>query len=236
MTAITYIGKELDLFAQAVNWKSYLHDLLAPHLGQRVLEVGAGQGTTTAALCDGNRQEWVCLEPDPKLRAELDQRCSDGRIPPCCRVHGGVVADLRPAHPFDSVLYVDVIEHIADDRHELAQAAQHLAPGGALIVVAPAHPFLFSAFDRAIGHHRRYSRRTLTAVTPPAGCVEMLRYLDSAGMLASLANRVLLRQSLPSEKQILFWDRRLVPLSRRIDPLLGHRVGKSVVCIWKKNK
>ena len=64
--------------------------------------------------------------------------------------------------------------------------------------------------------------------------MEKLVYLDAAGMLASAANRLLLQSSMPSERQILTWDRLLVPVSRLIDPIFAGRVGKSVLGIWRK--
>ena len=60
-------------------------------------------------------------------------------------------------------------------------------------------------------------------------------YLDGVGMLASLANRAMLRQSLPTLRQVLFWDRVLVPLSRLLDPLTGRSFGRSVVTVWQKS-
>ena len=57
-------------------------------------------------------------------------------------------------------------------------------------------------------------------------------YLDAVGMAASLANRLLLRASMPTDGQIKFWDRMLVPVSRVIDPVLARSIGKSVVAIW----
>ena len=60
-----------------------------------------------------------------------------------------------------------------------------------------------------------------------------LRYLDTAGLIASLGNRLLLRSAMPTEKQLGFWDRRLVPVSRTIDPLLRYRLGKSIVGVWR---
>jgi hypothetical protein len=116
----------------------------------------------------------------------------------------------------------------------MARAAARLNPGGALIVLAPAHPFLFTPFDAAIGHFRRYTRASLRAVAPGTLRVEKLVYLDAAGMLASAANRWLLQSSMPTERQILTWDRLLVPVSRLIDPLFAGGVGKSVLGIWRK--
>ena len=64
------------------------------------------------------------------------------------------------------MLYIDVLEHIEHDLDELARAASHLAPGGHLVVLAPAHQALFSDFDRAIGHYRRYNRAGLQKLAP----------------------------------------------------------------------
>ena len=136
---------------------------------------------------------------------------------------------------FDTILYIDVLEHIDDDGGELQRAAGHLAPGGHLVVLSPAHRWLFSPFDAAIGHFRRYTARDLEALTP-AG-VERVRtfYLDSVGMLASAANRMFLRQSMPNANQIHCWDNWMIPCSRWVDQLTGYRLGKSVVGIWRKS-
>ena len=61
-----------------------------------------------------------------------------------------------------------------------------------------------------------------------------LLYLDSVGMLASGANRLLLSQAMPTERQILTWDRLMIPVSRVLDPLLGYTVGKSILGVWKR--
>ncbi|MCG2787823.1 MAG: methyltransferase [Anaerolineae bacterium] len=225
-----YIGSELEIFAHAQRWKAYYKSLIAPFFGQRVLEVGAGLGATTAALCDGKQDEWICLEPDPNLLAQLHSR----PLPGCCRPQLGFASTLTPDPRFDSILYIDVLEHIEDDRAELQRASYHLAPGGKLIVLSPAYPFLFSPFDASIGHYRRYTRATLSSLTPPGCRLILLRYLDSVGLLTSLANRLFLRQSLPTHAQILFWDRRLVPLSRLLDPLVGFRFGRSIIGVWEK--
>lgn len=225
-----YIGSELELFAHAQHWKAYYKSLIAPFFGRRVLEVGAGLGATTAALCDGTQESWICLEPDPDLLAQL----ASLPLPACCRPQAGFVATLAPGSRFDSILYIDVLEHIEDDRAELERASRHLAPGGCLIVLSPAYQFIYSPFDESIGHYRRYTRAMLSALTPPECRPILLRYLDSVGLFTSLANRLFLRQPLPTHAQILFWDRRLVPLSRLLDPLFGFRFGRSVIAVWEK--
>ena len=96
------------------------------------------------------------------------------------------------------------------------------------------YPFLCSEFDRAIGHYRHYTKGMLRHLTPAGTRIEAEFYLDSVGMLASADNRALLRQSLPTLRQVLFWDRALVPLSRLLDPLTGRSFGRSVVTVWRK--
>ena len=233
-TAFTYVGTELDLFAGAVNWKQYVGDRIGPYLGQEVLEVGAGFGGTTRALCRGIEQRWVCLEPDPTLASRAAEAIRSGTLPGLCEVAVGTLATRDDLGRFDTILYMDVLEHIEDDHAEVERAAQRLRPGGHLIALSPAHPWLFTPFDAAIGHHRRYTRSTFGALASASLARVRLDYLDSMGWFASLANRVLLRKAMPTTRQIAVWDRGLVRLSRLVDPWLGYRAGKSVLAVWRK--
>ncbi len=231
---INYVGAELELFAAAVNWKAYVRACLGPRLGRNVLEVGAGQGGTTKLLCRGDEDSWVCLEPDPGLVQRLKSEIEAGRLPSVCRAVGGTIESLDAEARFDSILYMDVLEHMEDDGAELARAAARLLPGGHLIVLSPAHQWLYTPFDEAIGHYRRYTKATLKALAPPGLALLESRYLDAAGLLASLGNRLLLRSSMPTASQIALWDGGLVPISKRIDRLLFYSIGKSVLTIWRR--
>jgi 2-polyprenyl-3-methyl-5-hydroxy-6-metoxy-1,4-benzoquinol methylase len=228
--SLKYTGKELDIFAQARKWKKYWAETLLPYVSGDVLEVGAGLGANTAEIYNPNVKTIHCVEPDEDLAARLRETLAGSRG---VKVSCGTIASLSDCQ-FDTVLYIDVLEHIADDRGELERAAGLLRADGRLIVLSPAHPKLFSVFDRAIGHYRRYTTKTLKACTPSSCRLEKMQYLDSMGMLASSANVLLLKQSLPTLRQIQFWDRYIIPVSRVIDPLLGYRVGKSIVGIWRK--
>jgi SAM-dependent methyltransferase len=168
------------------------------------------------------------------MAAVISRRITDGELPACCEVISQTVAELPADENFDSIVYIDVLEHIEDDAGEIASAARNLKPGGHLIVLSPAHQFLFTPFDKAIGHYRRYNRKMLSALIPASLETVRLNYLDSFGAFASVGNRLLLRQSMPTLDQILLWDRRLVPISTIFDPILGYRAGKSILGIWKK--
>jgi hypothetical protein len=128
-----------------------------------------------------------------------------------------------------------VLERIEDDGAEIERARDFLSPGGRGIKVSPAHEWLDSPFDRAIGHQSRYSIASLEAMTLSGLAVPRSWHPDRVGMLLSLGNRMLLRASHPTQQQIDFGDRVVVPLSERPDPLLGHRVGKSVALTWRRN-
>jgi len=239
MTERPYPGAELDVFARAEQWKSYLVSEIGPYLGARVLEVGAGIGATTRAFCERGRSErerdmWMCLDPDPAHVRTLGALVERGELPGFCTVRCGTLGDLDRGALFDAILYVDVLEHIEDDAGEVRGAARHLRSGGHLVVLSPAHPWLYSPFDAAIGHHRRYTRASLRALAPGELEPVLLRYLDSVGLLAAAANRAALRQSHPTLRQILVWDRLMVRASRRLDPVLGHRLGRSVLGIWRR--
>ncbi len=226
-------GSELELFERAVRWKAWLGELLAPYLCGDVLEVGAGIGGTTPFLLNEAATSWCCLEPDPRLAARIAARIAAGELPSRCTSRTGTIGELPREPGFDAVAYIDVLEHIEDDAGELREAAARLRPGGHLIVLAPAWPWLYSPFDAAVGHRRRYTRESLRALRPPGATEVEGRYVDSAGLLASVGNRLLLRRAAPSPAQIRLWDERLVPLSRRLDALLGRRLGRSVLLVWR---
>lgn len=234
--SLEYVGSELDLFAQARNWKRYLGRRILPHLSGRVLEVGAGNGANAAAFLPSAAgvSGWTCLEPDARLSAEIGAR--ELRLPggEPVEVRTGTSAALARGEKFHAILYVDVLEHIEDDAAELARVVEHLEPGGRLVILGPAHQFLFSPFDASIGHFRRYNRRSLRRSIPASVKLIELRYLDSFGLFASLAQRGFLKQKMPSLAQVKVWDRFLVPVSRVLDPLSAFRFGKSLLGVWQK--
>lgn len=234
MTDFSYIGSELEIFQHATNWKRYYGSLIRPFFGKEVLEVGAGIGATTQTLCAGGYDRWICLEPDKQLAAEIDAKLARGELPKYCRTMTKTLAEMEANEKFDSIIYIDVLEHIERDAEEIRSSVPHLKDNGHLIVLSPAHQFLYTPFDKAIGHYRRYNKKTLSALIPVELETVRLIYLDSIGAFASLANKIALQQSMPTLKQILLWDRKLVPTSVFFDPLIRYHVGKTIVGIWRK--
>src|SRR6186713_830923 len=149
MSDFVYTGQELDLFARAKRWEAYWSGQIAPYLAGDVLEVGAGSGVNTVLL-HRSALRWVSLEPDRALAEALQRALAAGGDPARCEVLTGTLETMPADRRFDAILYIDVLEHIEDAKLELRRAAAHLAPGGALVVLAPAHQWLFTAFDKAI--------------------------------------------------------------------------------------
>ena len=230
-----YIGSELDLFSNAQQWKGYWSRVLRPYLGQNILDVGAGIGGTARVFADHPCNSFVALEPDPLLAQRIRNDSVAGGFPSSLSVVTGTSSDIPPSSTFDTILYIDVLEHIEADRAELDCARSLLTPGGRIIVLAPAHQALYSAFDAAVGHVRRYSRKTLLSAKPAGLNVERMFYLDSVGLLASMGNRLLLRASSPSPGQIALWDGKMVPISKWLDPVFGHRLGKTIIAIFRSD-
>jgi len=229
----SYIGGELDLFALARNWKGYIKQEISTYLSVDVLEVGAGIGATTLALHDGTARRWICLEPDKHLALRLKSRLQCATLSKT-NVVVGSLRTFTNRHSFDCILYIDVLEHIEDDSAEKIAASQLIRSGGHIVILAPAHQWLFSEFDKSVGHLRRYNRASLKSIMPSGWIEKELRYLDSIGVFLSLGNMLALRQSMPTQSQITLWDRVCVPVSRVIDRLCRGTIGKSVLAVWSK--
>lgn len=225
-----YSGNELETFVFAKSWRNYWIGMIREFLGSEVLEVGAGLGTITKAMYSPD-MSWVALEPD---RAMCDTLKSDlGRCYPEIEVCHSTLSQYGEKRSFDSILYTDVLEHIENDREEVTLAASRLKPEGYLVILVPAHQSLYSPFDQAIGHFRRYNRKSLDALRPYFMVQVMSRYLDSGGFFLSWANSKFLEQSAPTAAQVKIWYSFVVPISRTVDRMFGFRFGKSLLVIWQ---
>ena len=224
----------LEVFSDAPNWRKYFSRILAPYVSGDVLEVGAGLGSNTFGLAGLDRRSWTCLEPDANLAAETERSLVDSDPSMKASVLVGTIEDVPPSRRFDAIVYLDVLEHIEDDAGQLRAASEHLNPGGRIVVLSPAHQWLFSPFDEVLGHVRRYDRRSLQSIAPADLTCERMAYLDSLSLAVFGLNRLLLKQSMPKQGQVKLWDSILVPLSRALDPVLRYRVGKTILAVWKR--
>ena len=159
--------------------------------GARVLEVGAGIGTFSERLLAAGAEELLLIEPEPACVAELEARfAADRRVTVRAEVLPGAPSLHGRGGTFDLALSQNVLEHIEDDYAAMAAMGRAVRPGGRVMALVPAHPRLYGAIDRAYGHHRRYTRERLRAITEAAGLeVERLYAFNALGLLGWWAKK-----------------------------------------------
>lgn len=222
----------------AERFHRWTYDWIAPHIRGRILDIGGGTGNHLTWLTD---REVVSIDLSEDCVAMLAARHRDRpnwRFLQGDITEPGVVDRLGPSS-FDTVLSCNVFEHIRDDDTAFLHAAQLLRPGGSLVLVLPAHPFLFGSMDRLAGHFRRYSRADVQRKLQRAGLTPTrLRHVNLLGALAWFVNGRLIRhQDLSSSSinsQIRVFDRWLIPVLRRIEGDRDMRVGQSLICVGSK--
>ena len=229
-------AEELENLAQANRFFGWIADELKPHLGHRILEVGAGIGTIATKMAERKpASEITAIEPAENLFDEL-RAATEGlpRVTPL-QLTSQELAATRPQQ-FDSIVYVNVLEHILDDAAEMRTAFELVAPGGSLGVFVPAMSRLYGSLDYKSGHHRRYDKAGLRQVIADAGFeIVDLRYIEVAGVLPYwLMYRVLNRQSLSTMSSGVF-DRMVVPVSKMMQRLVPNPpFGKNLLAIARR--
>ena len=214
-------------------YNRWVWDRIAPYVGQRVLEVGAGSGAMTRFLY--GRELIVASD---KETAYVDRLRNAFRRRPGISVER---VDLESddslalaEHRFDTVTAINVLEHAIDDVGALRRAHQLLQPGGRVIVFVPAGQSLFGSMDRGIGHQRRYEKDELEAKLREAGFeVEHVSFQNRMAKLAWWLNaKVLGRKALPSGQSRVF--DRFVPLFRALEGE-NPSSGLSLIAVGRKS-
>lgn len=206
---------ELTELSSAGNFTRWIVDEFEPVLGERVLEVGAGLGAISIDVARRRPTgEVVAVEPAGNVFGQLAERAADVAN---LAVRQLTSSDLLAGGDggFDTVLYVNVLEHIADDGAELVTARQLLRPGGAVGIFVPAMPSLYGSLDYKSGHHRRYTRERLVETIAAAGFVDVdVRYLDVLGVVPYWVMYRLLDVDRLDHVSSVGYDRVIVPISR----------------------
>ena len=233
-----YIGKDLEAMSFAVNYHRWILDELKPFIGDHVVEVGAGIGSFTELLLELEPQSLALVEPSEmfySLEVNTAERESKTDLSLYHSVFteaaGAIVAKQRP----DTIIYVNVLEHIEDDENELKAVFDTLADGGHCLIFVPALMSLYGEFDRKVGHFRRYSKRELEEKCRAAG-FNIVRsfFFDIAGVLPwYMKYRVLNSDGLGSQA-VTAYDNLVVPIMRRIEQITGVPVVKNLLAIMRK--
>jgi glycosyltransferase involved in cell wall biosynthesis len=212
---------------------SWIARILRKHLGDAVLEVGAGIGNFTGRLM-GRRVQYVAGEKNPLHLHALRNRFLRTPNVRVRQLDAAVPADFAPLEDsFDTVLCLNVLEYVPEPEATVAALSRTLKPGGALLVLVPQSPALFCGIDRKLGHLRRFRLKELSNMLEAAGLhVETTYQLNKFGSLAwALYGGVLRRRSMNKltlklfDKSVWFW--------RRVDGLLPWKA-LSVIAVARK--
>jgi 2-polyprenyl-3-methyl-5-hydroxy-6-metoxy-1,4-benzoquinol methylase len=235
----SYTGPELESMAFAMNYRRWIFDVFRPFLGKRIVEVGAGSGSFSELLL-ATRPEWLdAIEPSANLYpllAEHLQSIDPGRIGHALR---GTLTDtaesIRKTGAPDSVIYVNVLEHIEDDAAELRTIHSLLQPGGHALIFSPAHPWLMGSMDYELGHHRRYTITDLARKCKAAGfTIRLASYFDMMGIAPWWVKYCVLRSRTMEPAAVRFYDRYAVPVSRLLESAIRPPIGRNVILVGQK--
>jgi 2-polyprenyl-3-methyl-5-hydroxy-6-metoxy-1,4-benzoquinol methylase len=220
-----YTLRDQERMKDARRYFAWQARLAGRELGRRVVEVGCGVGNFTRHLLD--RELVAALDVEADCIAQLERNLD--RPPNVIARQMDVVdpafVELREL-AIDSIVCMNVLEHVRDDLLALRNMAAVLTPGGKAVLIVPAFEALYGPIDDLLGHYRRYSKKGFQALAAAAGFdVRSMRYMNSIGCLGWWVNAKVLKKTEQSEKQIRTFDRFIVPrlawIEDRVEPPFG---------------
>lgn len=227
-----YPGPELEVMQAAVNYCTWITDEIRPYVQGRCLEVGAGRGTLSRFLLHTNVQSLCCLEPAENLISQLQRAVQCARKPvEVINETLGAFATVT-SERFESIVCINVLEHILDDQKALQQMVKLLHPKGYICVYVPALPRIFGAMDTTFAHRRRYTRDQLKVLARQAGLrIERLYFLNSVGVVAWWLLGKVFRQRTITLAQVQRYDRLMIPLIRRLERIVSPPIGQNLLLV-----
>ena len=228
----TYFGRDLEAMSFAKNYYKWIVDEFKPYLGQNVLEVGAGTGNFSELLME-HVKRLVAFEPSENMYPLLKEHLA--RYPDVETVNSTFDREASKFEGLvDSIVYVNVLEHIENDEQELRNVYKTLRPGGHALLFVPALSFLYSNFDKSIGHYRRYHKKDFVQLVRQVGFkTRKVKYFDLVGVIPWYVIFVLLRRPMTGGKVSLY-DKFVVPLMQKVEGCITPPVGKNLLLVVQK--
>lgn len=215
-----YVAKDkdiLDAFAGAPNFNRWMADTIRPYIGRNVLEIGAGMGNLTRQLLPG-RQRYVATDIDHDHLDRLSNRLSHRPRLEIAELNAAIPQDHAPFQgQMDTVICLNVLEHIEDDLEALRNICSMLEDGGRAVILVPSGQSIYNSLDEELGHFRRYSEDQLRERMTAAGFdVETVLRFNRASRPGWWLNGTILKRRTISRLQLRNFDR-MVWLLRRVD-------------------
>ena len=232
-----YAADDLETMSEAVRYQRHVFGLVRPQLGTQVLEVGCGIGTMSRQILETNQAlRLVCIEPNANCARRASEELNGQPRVAIRKVHleECVRTDLQ-AERFDTIVCVNVLEHIADDVQALTLFREVVAStNGKVLIFVPAVQRIYGPHDAALGHHRRYSRRSLTAAFTAAGLVtESIRYTNPIGLLGWMYNLYVSGNTEHTSGQVRLFDRLVAPWALPLERVVTPPIGLSLFAVGR---
>lgn len=236
MPQVVYPGKDLEAMSFAVNYHKWILDEFRPFLGRKVIEVGAGTGDFSALLINEKIDELALVEPS-EMFYQLSQNIRSESISVSFfhNIFADVAGQFEGSKAPDTIIYINVLEHIEDDANELRLIFDRLVPGGHALIFVPALPSLYGEFDRQIGHFRRYIKKGLCDLATGAGFkVVKAKYFDFVGIFPWFVKYKVLGSASLESGLIKLYDTVAVPVNKVAESLITPPIGKNLLFVLQK--
>jgi len=236
----TYVGKDLEAMSFAENYHRWILQIFQPYLGKRLVEVGAGDGAMSQLLLEHELESLALVEPDKGMFDALEARTAALNVATQLEtyndVFANVAAQIKEKTNPDSIIYVNVLEHIEHDTAELEIIRTILSPGGRAFIFVPALMGLYGPLDRQIGHFRRYSKKELESKCESAGFkVIKSGYFDLFGILPWWVKYRLFKSAKLERGAVKFYDRLVVPGIKVAESAVTPPIGKNIFLVAEKS-
>ena len=229
---IEYVGEELENFSVASFWRKYVcSNFIKFYKNKNVLEVGSGIGSFSEIIIK-DCNELTILEPDKNFCEHLSKKFKHEKK--IKEIINGSSHDV-PQNKYDVIFHLQVLEHPKDDQEEILRNLKLLKSGGYLLICVPSFMELYSSFDKAIGHYRRYVKKDFENFNLEGSKILKSYYIDSSGYLVYRIFKIFLNSSSPKKFMINLWDKFFIPLSLILDKIFFHKIGKNLLIVIKKN-
>ncbi|MBW2594474.1 MAG: glycosyltransferase [Deltaproteobacteria bacterium] len=215
------------------HFNKWLASLLRPYLGDKILEVGAGMGTMTLEFLP--REHYTCLEIDPLHIITLENMFMNKSNVDVLELNIEDTKKVKTLNKsYDTMLCLNVLEHLQDDYEALKNMNELLTEGGRLVLVVPNCPKLYNSLDRALGHIKRYKVKDIENLLTSFGYkIIWLKTFNKVSILGWFLNGNLLKRTHFSKIQLKIYDC-FVWLWRLVDPFLPWP-GQSIIAVGEKS-
>lgn len=235
-TEIDYDGSDLEALLTLKRYRRWIFELMTPWLGGVAAEVGAGIGSFSS-MVSGKVDSLDLIEPSRALQEQLRNSVAGVLRVRILDVSAEEWLQNSPMNHYDSVVMINVLEHIRDDAAILKNIFDVLKPDGRLIVLVPALQALFCDLDARFGHFRRYEREPLRHLFEDAGFrIANIRFFDVLGILPWLVINKWMGKTSFHPGLLTLYDLVGVTMTRTFETFFVPPIGKNLFVVAIKQR